>query len=75
MDATGPFVFLHNSFAASTPPLDRASSTLSVNFLVLVEAKFKNMIRSIEIAKPKIKQIKTMPIKLGPPSIKRFFNS
>jgi hypothetical protein len=45
-------VLRHNSFAASTPPLDNASSTPSVNFLVFVEAKFKKMILSIAIAKP-----------------------
>ena len=33
------------------------------------------MILSIEIAKPRIRQIRTIPIKPGPPSIKRFFNS
>jgi hypothetical protein len=42
---------------------------------VLVVAKFKKIILSIAIARPKIKQIKTIPIKPGPPSINRVFNS
>ena len=38
MEATGPLVFLQTSLAASTPPEDKASSTLLTNFLVLVVA-------------------------------------
>ena len=68
-------MFKQSSLAALTPPDFNALSTSLTNLSVFVVAKFRYMILSIAIAKPKIKQANTIPINPGPPSINLFLSS
>ena len=69
MLATGPRLLRQTSLAASTPCSLRAASIFANSFLVLVDERLRNRIRSTQMAKPRIKQRITADIKPTPPSM------